>query len=162
MNTSRHKAKAVAALVLVVLSACTTDETTRDDSGSIIDSGTIALGSLREGDCVNLPASFDEVSSFEGVDCDAPHDGQVLGLFELDDSGGFPGADVVVDEGEDRCVEQFESFVGVSYADSALFIEVFVPTEESWEMLDDRGVICVVVPEEGEAQITGDLRGSNR
>jgi hypothetical protein len=47
-----------------------------------------------EGDCVNIPTD-DQLTSFEGVACDEPHDGQAFGLFDVVGFDDYPGQEAV-------------------------------------------------------------------
>ena len=60
---------------------------------------------------------------------------------------------------QDQCVGEFESFVGLSYDQSALEITWLEPTPESWER-GDRELVCMITDPAG--QTTGSLEGANR
>ena len=119
----------------------------------------VGAGQVAEGVCVDLPENTDVLSSFTEVPCTDDHDGQVAATFDLQQVGDFPGIDQVLADAETGCLARFEDFVGVAYTDSIFFLQSFTPTEESWNELDDRGVVCVILPPEGEDQLVGDLRG---
>jgi hypothetical protein len=114
------------------------------------------------GDCVEQPVSSDseqveEVEEVQAVPCGEPHDGEVFAVFDLPD-GDFPGEEQVAAAGEDRCVEEFATFVGTAYEQSQYDITSLFPTRESWEKEGDREYVCIVVAPEGQ-QATGSLKG---
>lgn len=157
----------------IVLAACTDDPTTVDDASALEapteqtvarqvgegETRVVGTGQITEGSCVDLPDATDLLSSFTEVSCTDEHDGQVAATFDLIQVGAFPGIDEVLLEAETGCVARFEDFIGVAYADSIYFVQSFTPTEESWNELGDRGVVCVVLPPEGLDRLVGDLRG---
>jgi hypothetical protein len=80
------------------------------------------------------------------------------------DLGGFddvfPGSAAFDEQADSRCGESFESFVGAPYDQSELYITTLEPTKESWMELDDREIICLLVPESGT--FSYDARNSGR
>lgn len=136
---------AVALVVTLLLVGCTSD-------GDVF--------ALEVGDCFDQaePAGG-TVTSVEPVACDLLHDHEVYAAFELDDEA-WPGDEAVADAAEQGCIERFEGFVGVEYADSELEAAAFWPTEESWQERDDREVLCYLGhPDE---QLTDPMQGSER
>lgn len=105
------------------------------------------VASAEVGDCVVTEDIPDEVTEIPTVDCGEAHDAQVVGKFDLDD-GDFPGLDAVQAAAEEGCVTEFESFVGVTYADSSLNVSYVYPTEQTWDQADDREVLCFAVSAE--------------
>lgn len=102
---------------------------------------------LQLGDCFNDPASA-EVETVIVVPCDADHDFEVYHLFELPD-GEYPGPEKLEEQWIQGCLPEFEPFVGVSFDESGLDISAIFPTEQSWEDLDDREVLCSVTAVDG-------------
>ncbi|MGB5951701.1 MAG: septum formation family protein [Ornithinimicrobium sp.] len=93
------------------------------------------------GDCLQMDSVEGEVTEIPTVDCTQSHDGQVVMAFDM------PGEDYPSEEEwtatlEEKCLEGFEEFVGIAYADSALSVRDLSPTEESWEA-GDRQVLCI-------------------
>ncbi len=87
-----------------------------------------SLFDLAIGDCLNYPAGEDFVVSIERRACEDSHDAQVIDLLEMPD-GEFPGFDVMGEYATLNCPEDTDNYIG--------------PTSESWELLDDREVICL-------------------
>ncbi len=129
--------------------------------GSTGGTGNITdFANLWPGECFN-PANttFDEVLfgvDVEVVSCDTPHVAEVFGNYFIPDadSTAFPGTEAVDQIGADYCGPEFESYVGSTYAESALDYWWYYPGEEDW----DNGlgfVMCALVDWSG-----GDLVGS--
>lgn len=130
----------------------------RDESGAHVESGTLAAFDLQLGDCFNDPGSG-EVESVIVVPCAESHDFEVYHVFTMDD-GPYPGTDVIQAEWIDGCLGEFEPFVGISFDSSILDISAIFPTQQSWEELGDRVILCSVTAVDG-APRTGSARGSN-
>lgn len=118
------------------------DNTTRNESGEIVDGGEIGAFRIRLGDCLT-GVGEESVESAQGVPCDEPHELEVYFAFNLND-GDFPGDNEVFRLGDERCLAVFEPFVGTSYDDSVYGFSSLVPSSESWNELDDREVLCLI------------------
>ncbi len=119
----------------------------------------VGTGEVVEGACVNLPPSTDVLEAVTQVSCFEDHDGQVAAVFDLPFEGDFPGEDAILLEAQTGCVARFEDFVDISYDESIYFLQSFTPTEDSWTNLEDRSVLCLILPPIGNDQLVGDLRG---
>ena len=152
-------------LALVLATGCGANErptAERDEAGAVATEGAVDPFEVKLGDCVEQPVSNDseeveEVESVKAVPCEQPHDGEVYAVFDLPD-GDFPGEEEVAAAGEDRCVEEFATFVGTAYEESQYDITSLFPTRDSWETQDDREYVCIVVAPEGQTA-TGTLKG---
>ncbi len=125
---------------------------------------------LEPGDCFDEPSDlvFTEV---DPIDCGESHDYEVFaivdiapsGAVELDGLGLYPGNEAVYQGAVLGCVEEFETYVGATWEESAVWLNVFTPTEQGWEGGDRTG-ICVLYQgsQETVAKTTGSLRGSGR
>lgn len=157
----RRLPAAVLLTLCLGLTACSSEpEATRDDTGAVASQGAVDAFSVALGDCVQEPPATDDVElveQVEAVPCDQPHDGEVYALFDMPD-GDFPGEEAVSTAGDDRCVTEFATFIGTSYEESRYDITTLFPTQDSWEELDDREVVCIVLDPEG-GQLTGSLEG---
>lgn len=113
----------------------------------------VALAACSAGNVFSLDVGtcFDDVEEFseEGsgevadvpiVECSEPHDNQVFAKFDLPD-GDFPGQAGVQASAEDGCIERFEDFVGLAYADSRYVASSLTPTDQTWGD-GDREVVC--------------------
>lgn len=132
-------------------------------AASLIVGGTILLAAcqgnvfeLSEGTCFDDPGSG-EVTDVPIVDCGEPHDNEVFATFELPD-GDYPGQEEVDQQGFDGCIERFDEWAGIDYASSSLAVSTLTPTQEGWETLDDREVVCFVFDLDG-ARLEGSMEG---
>ncbi len=147
------------------LTACSSgDEATRDETGAVASEGTVDAFAVELGDCIQDPTAgadpneVAEVQSIEAVPCDEPHDGEVYHVFDMPD-GDYPGDEAVLAAVEEGCVAAFADFVGKPYEESSLDYLSLQPTQETWEQMDDREVVCIVADPSGEKKI-GSLRGA--
>lgn len=137
------------------------DDTTRNDQGEITEGGGLGAFVIQEGDCMNLP-SDNLVQSVEGLPCGQSHDAEVYSLFDMaTGSSAYPGDDAVSTTAEDGCLDRFHAFVGVAYEYSVLDVYYLHPTEESWDEMDDREIVCMITAYDG-SKLTGSMRGSGR
>ncbi len=115
---------------------------------------------LDVGDCFNAPSSGSAmlVDQVTVVPCAEPHDFEVYHAFDLT-GDAFPGDDVIEDRWISGCLDRFEPFVGIPFDQSVLDISAIFPTEETWESLDDREVVCSVTAVSGEPR-SGSAAGS--
>jgi hypothetical protein len=126
------------------------DDTTRNDQNEIIESGGLGAFAIEVGDCLNLPSELNQVQSVEGVPCTQAHNAQAYALFDLTGfSDAFPGSAAFEEQAAEGCYERFQSFVGISYEQSELYFSFLGPTEDGWVELDDREIVCLLVPESG-------------
>jgi hypothetical protein len=132
----------------------------RDETGAIVDEGSLNAFQMRVGDCFDDGTAFTEedasIGSVPGVPCAKPHDNEVYAVFDID-AATFPG-DAMSEMAHDACLERFESFVGIDYESSSLDIATLYPSAESWSRQNDREVICAVYDVE-LAKLTGSVQG---
>ncbi|MDH3679533.1 MAG: septum formation family protein [Acidimicrobiia bacterium] len=150
------------ATVLAASASCslTDDGPERDASGALIEPGEVEALDLRLGDCFNGPGAEggETVLTVMVVPCDQLHEFEVYHAFDLAD-GDFPGMDVVQNLWISGCLDEFERFVGVPFDESDLDISGIFPTEETWNDLNDREVLCSVTAVSGEPR-SGSARGA--
>ena len=114
--------------------------------------------SLEVGDCIES-TDLETIESVHVVDCGELHGSEVYAAFEIGD-GTFPGTQAVTADAEGLCLDAFEEFVGVAYNDSELYATTMTPTEDSWDRLEDREVLCLIV--DPDAAVTGTMRDAER
>jgi Septum formation len=121
---------------------------TTSEAASTTENGTVVfLEELRLGDCFD-DSGFDSPEGFAGeirrVDCTSPHDAEVFALVTLpgEPGGPYPGDDEIGRLGDQRCQEEFASYVGIDYLDSMWEFGYYSPSEETWRKYEDRLVIC--------------------
>ncbi len=125
----------------------------------------LGFGDLEVGQCFD---TIDDIVVGElavwALDCATPHTFEVFDQFDYDgeqgEDGAYPGIDVVQEWSERACHDRFEAFVGKRWTVSELEIQLWWPSEESWDRGDDT-VICAVLEDSGE-RVTGTLRGAAR
>ncbi|MEZ5228855.1 MAG: septum formation family protein [Acidimicrobiales bacterium] len=131
------------------------DDTVRDDSGAIVEAGGVGVFAIKYGDCLVAPLEG-EVQSVEGVPCDQPHDSQAYDTFDLTGFDAFPG-DALDEPAYNGCLDRFESFVGIPFEESILWVTFMSPTADGWAQ-GDREIQCLIIPESGT--ITFDAKNS--
>lgn len=113
---------------------------------------------IRVGDCVDTNSAGSQISSLPVVPCGESHSDEAFYAYNVE-AGDFPGEDVVNAEGMNKCLPEFEAFVGSSYEESTLDFWPMTPTEGSWAQ-GDREVVCFVYDTAGDT--VGSLKGSGR
>ena len=116
------------------------------------------------GECVNLPEGT-EVTSYDAVPCEIPHDAEVFALPQVpgDATTPFPGATSLDGFAEERCLEEFAEYVGTPYEDSDLFLSWIAPTSAAWGEAELREVTCLLIgldEDQQPLQLSGSKRGS--
>lgn len=97
----------------------------------------LSVYDLQPGICFDKP-NGGSITNIGAIPCNLPHDYEVVGSYEINDPE-LPNAEVLIQ----RCIPLFEPYVGLSYIDSDLYLDVFYPILESFE-LGERDVDCLV------------------
>lgn len=146
----------------------TNDSSTRDDSGEIVESGSLGVFVAKVGDCVLLPPSILEyvrdvdvedgstLTQVQGVPCTELHDAEIVGEISFDDTS-YPGQEVLFGRMDNICVSAYENYTGVSFQNSPHDYLPLVPSSESWAQGDRKGQ-CYAVNFENK-QLGASLRG---
>ena len=135
------------------------DDTTRDEAGAIVEGGDLGAFRIRVGDCMGGGLG-DLVESVDGVPCDQLHEFEVYHAFNVPEGAdGYPGDAAIEDAAFTGCYDAFAPFVGETYEQSLYGINTLAPTEESWDELDDREVLCLIGFYDGSKK-TGSARGT--
>ena len=111
---------------------------------------------LEVGTCFDDPETFEQVEDVPVVDCDEPHDNEVIGNQDLT-GDGYPGQEQVENRATQICYDKFSEYVGISYEQSMYDIGWLFPTAETWAA-GDREVICFAY-DLTLAKITGSVNG---
>jgi hypothetical protein len=145
------------AVVAGLVAGCMAD---RDESGAIVDEGSLDAFQMRVGDCFDDGSTFvgdePEVGDVPGVPCSKPHDNEVYAVFDVT-AASFPG-DKMGEMAHEGCLARFESFVGRDYDSSSLDIATLFPSYESWHQQSDREVVCAVYDIDGK-KLAGSVQG---
>lgn len=116
-------------------------------------SEALSVFDLEPGHCILAPEDVTvELTELTGVPCEEPHELEVYARSEFPEPTGaesdagssFPGDAALKDFADGACAEEFASYVGVDYRDSALFFTYLVPSARSWQAESDRTVVCLV------------------
>ena len=89
-----------------------------------------------------------QVENVDKIDCEEPHLNEIYAVVELPD-GDFQRTFIEEDSVE-LCLEAFEPFVGLNYAESIYEFDLLHPSSESWEKMNDREVICYLYDLRGQ------------
>lgn len=128
------------------------------DTQEVTEAGDAGVFTVRVGDCYN-DTEGTEVSDVPVVPCAEPHDNEIYYTFTMP-AGEWPGDEAIAAAAEEQCGAQFDAFVGLAYAESALDWYPITPLESGWNEIDDREIICAVWDPAG--QVTGTLAGVAR
>lgn len=130
----------------------------RDEEGTIVDGGDTDVFTIAVGDCLVEDVTEGAVSTVKTAPCDEPHAGEVFSEYTFD-GDDFPGEDAVFAKAEEHCSAAFESFVGMSYDDSALDFSYYYPDENTWTEANDRLISCVI-NDPNNQELVGTLQGA--
>ncbi len=124
--------------------------------------GDTAITDLGPGDCFDRPEAL-EISDVKTFDCDEPHDFEVFAIV-THPPGSYPGSDGLFEWSDENCLAEFEDYVGLAFAESAIYMNYFIPSEDGWAD-GDREVICLLMEWTAATDIVpveGSLRNSRR
>ncbi|MFG6446520.1 septum formation family protein [Microbacterium sp. P07] len=164
---ARSTFAAIALASVVALGGCSAiqgligggDPVARDaETQEVTEAGTADVFSLQVGDCMDEPDA-EEVTEVPAVPCSEPHDDEIYYEFTMPD-GEFPGEEAITAAADAECAPQFDTFVGLAYAESVLDWYPYTPTEGSWTEGGDRVVQCVIY--EPNVRTVGSLEGVAR
>ena len=115
---------------------------------SIPVAGTVSVFELSVEDCFDAGAPStepSEVVEVELVACEGDHSSEVFAQTAFESAGSaYPGEDKLIDYATRFCVDAFEPYVGLPYANSAFTVSHLWPTASAWESTDDRSILCVL------------------
>lgn len=136
-----------------------TNTTPRDDEGTVVEENQGAdVFTIKVGDCFNYDdSSAATVSAVDIVPCTDAHDYEAYESVIMD-GDTYPGVTATQDQADADCLAPFESYVGISYNDSSLSYTSFYPTQDTWDVKNDREILCLVTDPNG--QTTGSLKGA--
>ncbi|MCP3853728.1 MAG: hypothetical protein GY713_07030 [Actinomycetia bacterium] len=135
------------------------DDAVRDDSGVIQEAGDVGAFRIQVGDCVQDPGTG-AIESVAAVPCAEPHDLEAYASFALD-FDEWPGEDAIGEAAGMGCFDQFAGFVGMTYEESIYDFTWLEPTEESFNEIDDKEVLCMLGLYEG-GTMTGSARDASQ
>jgi len=141
-------------------SAVASNAASAEASASTPAGETVSVFDLKTGDCFDSAAEG-TVEEVERIDCAAPHTYEIYAA--VDHPGGpndpYPGDEAMATFAGEQCRTEFETFIGLDYDSSELFIFYLHPSGETWPR-GDREVLCTVYSEDGPLE--GSMEGANR
>jgi hypothetical protein len=99
---------------------------------------------LKLGDCITDVPTSTRVMTLPTVDCNSEHGGEVYAVLTMPD-GSYPGASVI-DEWQNKCPDELQSFSPEAMEDETVGVFVLYPTQETWDQ-GDRAVTCIATLE---------------
>jgi hypothetical protein len=123
------------------------DNTTRNETGEIVESGDLGAFVTKVGDCIyDLPRDSDTVDILKGVPCSEPHQWQVIhkensNLTEFSQTAIEDEAVEICDAAIDSLGNTLDNLKLFEYKDTTY--QYFLPTPESWEN-EDRIIDCLI------------------
>ncbi|MGH3379057.1 MAG: septum formation family protein [Actinoallomurus sp.] len=97
------------------------------------------------GDCVIIKHDNGASShAAASVDCSSLHDGEIL--FTGDAwplTAAFPGSSSIKKQANTRCIQEFSSYVGITFAKSIYKFHYWYPSQNPWQEYGDRKMVCM-------------------
>lgn len=108
------------------------------------DAEEISAKDLEVGDCLaGATATTGGVRTFDKIDCDKPHNGEVFTIIKLPDTAKYPGRKFASGKGQRGCRARLRrQATAKAFADPQLNYIYVYPTAQSWAQ-DDREVTCI-------------------
>jgi hypothetical protein len=134
-------------LIVVGVVAAILDTASRDESGQIVDPGSVRVTSIRPGDCLVTAPKGLVTSGADAVPCSQAHGAQALSAFDLP-AGPFPGVAAVQQAAETGCTGRIGDELTQRIGDGELGLSYIHPTQRGWDQ-GDHQVVCFVTSEQG-------------
>ena len=114
-----------------------------DDKEAVPITGTIPAKDLVVGSCISdANTTTGDVTTFDAIACDKPHDGEVYTIIELEGKL-YPGLKAVTGKGQRGCRARLRrQLTAKAYRDRLLGYKYVYPTKQSW-VQGDREVTCL-------------------
>jgi hypothetical protein len=113
----------------------------------------VVATNLATGDCITDLPNGTLVKMVPKTDCGQPHAGEVYAVLTMPD-GDYPGQPVI-DQWQNRCPSELESYSADALADASIGVFVLYPTAETWSQ-GDREIVCMATTEEKRS---GSIKG---
>lgn len=130
--------------------------------GSVLTSVPATRASYATGTCLDgIGPGIDLTSQAPTtVDCSTAHDAEVVGTYNVDSTGPYPGESSLMTSAADQCPTLFAAYVGIDFGSSRLDILPVVPTEIAWTA-GTREISCVALTTDG-SKLTGSVKGTRQ
>lgn len=114
--------------------------------------------SLRKGECFDVDGKLESYTTdVEIIDCAKPHDGEVVGGFEITGFDKWPGDEPLDELAEERCFEISSDYAMDGWAiPEDVWDYYYIPSRQSWRA-GDRAVTCTLAVDGGDP-LKGSLR----
>ena len=152
----------VVLVVLSVLGVVNLDEPARDASGHVTESKSVAIDTLRVGDC------FDDASTLKATEetqvnvaevtvkpCTALHDFELYAVFDAT-GDTYPGEEALQKQANDRCFDFVEAYSGHKGKVLTASVFYFYPGKLQWNVGHVRSIQCMYAFDSGPTR--GSLR----
>lgn len=152
-----------ARLVVVALAAAMAAAACSFGSGDPAKGVAVSVFALKPGQCLNPPAKIQqELTKVTVLSCNRPHTQEVYAVanYPSTSEATFPGTPTLKKYADGACAQRYKRYVGVDYADSALFFTYLLPSARGWAQGADRSVVCFVTTT--GAQLRASVKGSKR
>ena len=141
-------------------------ESERDSSGNLTKAGWLDATLIRVGDCISDDVPQEEVEQVSDVwatPFSQEHTMEVFYIHELQDKyQSYPDDELIKKEGINVCYGSFfNDFVGMPYEESIYEVNFLTPTPESWDLLGDTTIGCLLYDPSKEVSI-GSKRNTKR
>jgi hypothetical protein len=118
-----------------------------------------SVDDLSIGTCFDVPTENSEVSTVTKHACTEAHDAEVFHNVEYTEGGSYPITLTLDSFVDGACTPQFQTYVGIAYADSQSYdYGYFYPTVDGWNG-GDRTITCYVVRTD-DAKLTQTVKGA--
>lgn len=158
MSIIRNIITGVVGVGIVSAGAWALDNTTRDDTGVIVEAGDLGVFNFAVGDCLTDFPTGGSIDKATGTPCTQPHEYEVYAETYLADESETVPADVS-EQTSEFCLSKFEGFVGLSYDASTLEFTSLYPTPDSWAG-GDKELTCLITLKDQET-LSYSLKNSN-
>lgn len=107
---------------------------------ALVAKDNVIATNLKVGDCIADVPTSSRVVTLPTADCNQPHGGEVYAVLTMPD-GDYPGTSVI-DEWQNKCPEELQTFSPPAMTDDTVGVFVLYPTQETWDQ-GDRSVQCI-------------------
>jgi Domain of unknown function (DUF4190)/Septum formation len=135
-------------IILLIIVGSLGNATRSSSTGAITHGGNLSVFSLAVGDCLNNPATAQDVSTVTAEPCNQSHSAQIYAKFNLTGSNfSYPGTATVTQLASTGCTARTAN-VDRSKVTNAMTVHFFFPDQTAW-LNGRRTVACMVVDQSG-------------
>lgn len=138
-------------LIAVGVVVAIVSDAERDPSGNVTREGSVSVDDLRTGDCLKSVRESSALATVPAVPCSQPHQGEVVGEFNLS-GASYPGESEIEVVALENCEAKLTAYAADN-ADEVEDLYYLYPRNSDWRR-GSRTVTCIAV----HADRTGSLR----